>query len=212
MAIDLIEIGKRIRDVRGQRTGIEFGEIIGTSNNMVSIYESGGSWPKPQTLDKIIALSGKTADWLLYGRGDKSCVVAGTQEDYTVIMPVRALAGAGDPCCIDELEPIGQIVVQKDYDGPNIQVVKIRGNSMEPTIMNGSHVGVDIAEKEIISGQLYAVYIPHEGIVVKRIWIGPELVKIASDNPAAPDHDMMNERINWDTFVQGRVKWTLQRY
>lgn len=83
---------------------------------------------------------------------------------------------------------------------------------MEPTIMNGSHVGVDIAEKEIISGQLYAVYIPHEGIVVKRIWIGPELVKIASDNPAAPDHDMMNERINWDTFVQGRVKWTLQRY
>jgi phage repressor protein C with HTH and peptisase S24 domain len=213
MSIDLIEIGKRIREVRGKRTGIEFGKILGVGNNMVSVYESGQSFPKTQTLDTIIQLSGRPADWLLYGKGeDGPVVISEPQGECTATMLVRALAGAGNPCCIDQLEPIGQIIVQKNYNGPNIQVVQIRGTSMEPTIMNGAHVGVDVTAKEIVSGQMYAVYIPHEGIVVKRIWIGPELVKIASDNPTAPDHDMLSERINWDSFVQGRVKWVIQEY
>lgn len=213
MIIDLKEIGHRIRAIRGKRNGDEFGEFIGVSRATVSVYERGEGWPRPETLDKIIQLSGKPADWLLYGRGDGELpVVAEPQEEYTATMPVHALAGAGNPCCIDQLEPIGQIIVQKSYNGPNIHVVEIRGTSMEPTIMDGAHVGVDVTAKEIVSGQMYAVYIPHEGIVVKRIWIGPELVKIASDNPTAPDHDMLSERINWDTFVQGKVKWVIQEY
>lgn len=213
MAIDLQEIGKRIRVVRGKRTGVQFGELLGIGNNMVSVYESGQSFPRPQTLDKIITLSGKPADWLLYGRGDdQENIVAEQAPAYTVTMPVRAMAGAGSPCCIEQMEPIGYINIEPEYDGPNIQVVKIRGTSMEPSIVDGAHVGIDVTDKEVISGQMYAVYMPHEGIVVKRIWIGPELVKIRSDNPQAPDHDMSIDRINWDTFVQGRVKWVLQKY
>jgi len=213
MFMDLKEIGLRIKAVRQKRNGEDFGELIGVSRATISVYERGEGWPRPETLNKIIELSGRPADWLLYGKGDDGPIVAAEpQEEYTATMPVRALAGAGNPCCIDQLEPIGLIIVQKNYNGPSIQVVQIRGNSMEPTIMNGAHVGIDVTAKEITSGQMYAVYIPHEGIVVKRIWIGPELVKIASDNPTAPDHDMLSERINWDSFVQGRVKWVIQEY
>jgi len=140
-------------------------------------------------------------------------LVCETKEDYGVVtMPVRATAGAGYPNCIESLEPIGQITVQRNYDGPNIQVLKVRGNSMEPTIIDGAYIGIDITDKHIISGQLYAVYIPHEGIVVKRIWMGPELVKLESDNKLAPTHDMSIDRIDWETFVQGKVKWVLQEY
>lgn len=213
MFMDLKEIGLRIKAVRQKRNGEDFGELIGVSRATISVYERGEGWPRPETLNKIIELSGRPADWLLYGKDeDGPTTIAEPQEEYTVTLPVRALAGAGNPCCIYQLEPIGQIIVQKNYNGPNIEVVQIRGNSMEPTIMDGAHVGVDVTAKEIISGQMYAVYIPHEGIVVKRIWIGPELVKIASDNPTAPDHDMLSERINWDSFVQGRVKWVIQEY
>jgi phage repressor protein C with HTH and peptisase S24 domain len=211
MKIDLIKIGERIKTVRGDQSGEKFGAQIGVSTNMVSMYENGAAWPKAQTLAKIIKISGKSADWLLFGTPEADLVVAENEPEYTVTMPVRALAGAGDPCCIDQLNPIGQITVSKDYDGPNIQVIQIRGNSMEPTYMDGAHVGVDITSREVISGQAYAVYIPHEGIVVKRIWIGPELVTIASDNPSAPSHEVMADRVNWDTFIQGRVKWVIQK-
>ena len=190
---------------------MEFGSLLGIGNNSVSVYESGQSFPKPQTLDKIIQISGKSADWLLYGKDDTGLNIVSEQPAEYVSIPVRAMAGAGDPFCIDQLEPIGYITVDKDYDGPNIQVIKIRGTSMEPTYMDGAHVGVDITAKEIISGQAYAVFMPHEGIVVKRIWVGPELVKIESDNPAAPNHDVMTDRINWDRVVQGRVKWVIQK-
>jgi len=88
MAIDLIGIGKRIRKVRGTRTGVEFGKLLGVGNNMVSVYESGQTWPKPQTLDKIIELSGKPADWLLYGKGDDAGgIVSELPEEYPAATP-----------------------------------------------------------------------------------------------------------------------------
>jgi len=215
MEIRKEDIGVRIREIREslKMTQSEFAEALGYGYKSISAYENGNTDTSPLLLAKIANLGGQSLDWLIAGKGSlNQTIVAEPQEDYSVTMPVRAMAGAGHPCCIDQLEPIGKITIDKSYDGPNIQVLQIRGNSMEPTIMDGAHVGIDITEKEIISGQLYAVFIPHEGIVVKRIWLGPELVKISSDNISAPDHDMIADRINWDTFVQGRVKWTVQKY
>jgi len=212
MKLNLKEIGERIRKIRGSLNLDEFNKILGVSRSAISNYERGDAFPRPETLSKIVEYGGVSYDWLFTGGSENNTIVAEQLEEYTVTMPVRAMAGAGHPCCIDQLEPIGHITIDKSYDGPNIQVLQIRGNSMEPTIMDASHVGIDVTEKEIISGQMYAVFMPYEGIVVKRIWIGPETVRIASDNPTAPDHELLTERINWETFVQGRVKWTVQKY
>lgn len=212
MNIDLVLVGKRIATVKGKMNGKEFGKLIGVSNKSVSCYESGAVWPKPQTLAKIIELSGKPADWLLFGVEPDAGSVTEPPAQYTVEMPVRAMAGAGDPCCLEQLEPIGHIHVPIEYNGPNITVLQIRGTSMEPHIKDGAHVGIDRTDRHVVSGELYAIYIPHEGIVVKRLYLGPELVTITSDNPSFPDQVMSNERINWDTFVLGRVKWGFLTY
>lgn len=211
MEIDLARIGARIRSVRDERTGIEFGKLIGVSNQSVCAYESGAVWPKPQTLAKIIELSGKSADWLLFGIEPDAGSVA-EPRPHTIAMPVRAMAGAGDPCDLDQLEPIGLIHIPIEYNGPTITVLQIRGTSMEPHIKDGAHVGIDRADRRIISGELYAIYIPHEGIVVKRLYLGPEQITIKSDNPLFPDQVMSIDKINWDTFVQGRVKWGFLMY
>lgn len=206
------KLGARIKQIRSELglKQVELAQRLGVKGPSVSAYETGDSEMSYDSLVLLSKLSGKSIDWLITGEG--SFVVSEQQPEYTATMPVRAMAGAGHPHCIDQLEPIGHITLDKSYDGPNIQVLQIRGNSMEPTIMDNSHVGIDVTDKEVISGQMYAVFIPYEGIVVKRIWIGPETVRIASDNPTAPDHELLTERINWETFVQGRVKWTVQRY
>lgn len=212
-------IGKRLEQIRIKLnlTQDEMGNRLGKGKGSVSKYENGDAAPSFTTLYKYVELSGMSFDWIFTGKSENQVQVTHVEEElvnnnYTVRLPVRAMAGAGHPCCIDQMEPIGHITIDKSYNGPNIQVVKVRGSSMEPTIMDGGYVGVDVNSKEIVSGQMYAVYIPHEGIVVKRIWIGPEIVKIASDNPSAPDHEIMTDRVDWDSFIQGRVKWVLQAY
>lgn len=219
MDTSMKEIGKRLEQIRNalNLTQDEMGIKLEKGKSAISKYENGDAAPTFATLYKYVELGGMSFDWIFTGESKNQAPMTHVGEDLvhynnTVRLPVRAMAGAGNPCCIDQMEPIGHITIDKSYNGPNIQVIKIRGASMEPTIMDGGYVGVDINSKEIVSGQMYAVYIPHEGVVVKRIWIGPELVKIASDNPAAPDHEIMTERINWDSFIQGRVKWVLQAY
>lgn len=208
---DMRKMGERFKSLRelAKLTQGQFGEIIDMHQSAVSALEKGDRLPTTEQLMLAAEFLGKSMDWLLYGGDHTMPVVAERQHEYiaTVTMPVYAMAGAGAPCCIDALEPIRTICVEKKLDGPNVRVIEVRGNSMEPTLLNGSYVGVDITDKNVISGKLYAVYLPYEGIVVKRIWIGPELVKIESDNKAAPSHDMSIDRINWETFIQGRVKW-----
>lgn len=213
--IDLEKLGQRIKSKRLEMkvSQQQFADLLSGHQSAVSAMEKGERLPTTDQLLLLIQNCRMSADWWLFGKEDGGgSQVNEPQEQYTVSMPVRAMAGAGSPCCIDQMEPIGHINVDPAYNGPNVQVIEIRGTSMEPTIVDGAHVGVDITDREIISGQMYAVYIPHEGIVVKRIWLGPELVKIKSDNPQAPDHDMSIDRINWDTFVQGKVKWVIQKY
>ena len=212
--IDAKKIGNKIRDKRleNKQSQTNLAELLGTHQSMISSLENGERLPDIEFVVRFANLFGVGIDWFVADKMEPDLMVAEPLEEYTISMPVRALAGAGSPCCIDQLEPIGHIIVDKTFNGPNIQVVKIRGSSMEPTIMDGSHVGVDILDRTVISGHLYAVFIPHEGIVVKRIWLGPETVRIESDNPAAPNHEVLGERINWDTFVQGKVKWTIQKY
>lgn len=216
MKTDPKAIGARIKKVLEKKglTQRALADLLGVTDPTVSAYIRGTSGIPAEVYSFLSELGDVSIDWLINGRvfTGSATYVSEAQEEYTVTMPVRTMAGAGQPHCIEQLEPIGYIRVEPEYDGPNIQVVKIRGTSMEPSIVDGAHVGIDVTDKEVISGQMYAVYMPHEGIVVKRIWIGPELVKIRSDNPQAPDHDMSIDRINWDTFVQGRVKWVLQKY
>jgi len=211
--IDPKQIGARFREKRLESglTQTQFGERTGIQQSALSGIENGDRLPTTEQLLQVIEAYAGSADWWLFG--DKLVdYVSDPAAEYTVSLPVRAQAGAGNPCCIDELEPIGKINVEKSYDGPNIQVLKIRGTSMEPTIMDGAHVGIDVTSRQVISGQMYAIYLPYEGIVVKRIDIGLEYIKIISDNPRFLDHDIPIKKINKDNFVQGRVVWTIQKY
>lgn len=68
MKINLKEMGERIKGVRGQLTLEDFGKIVGISRSMVSKYENGDAWPKPETLGKIIEFGRVSYDWILMGK------------------------------------------------------------------------------------------------------------------------------------------------
>jgi len=62
-----IEVGERIRAVRGKQTQTEFAEVLGVKKqNYISRYER-GRIPSPDLLVRIAEIGRVTTDWLLTG-------------------------------------------------------------------------------------------------------------------------------------------------
>lgn len=207
-------LGERLKGKRNEckLKQADLADRLSTQQSTISELEKGDRTPTTELLVSLINEFGMTADWWLFGIEPETSIVTKTPPQYTVEMPVRAMAGSGNLCCLEALEPIGHIHVPIKYNDPNITVLEISGTSMEPHIKDGAHVGIDRSDRNIVSGELYAICIPHEGIVVKRLYLGPEFVTIKSDNPIFPDQVLSIDRINWETFVQGRVKWGFLAY
>ncbi|MBI3803127.1 MAG: helix-turn-helix transcriptional regulator [Nitrospirae bacterium] len=66
--ISPMEVGERIRSVRGKRTQTEFAEAIGVKKqNYISRYER-GRIPSPDLLVRIARMGRVSTDWLLTGK------------------------------------------------------------------------------------------------------------------------------------------------
>ena len=151
-----------------------------------------------------------TTDNQPHRSGDNPAI--GDIEKGSVEVGVYAFAGAGGPIELFEYDPIQTIDIPKHWLKPNMQSVLIRGRSMEPTIRDGAVVGVDTDSKQVVSGELYAIWLEYEGAVVKRLYIERDLVRVCSDNPAFKEMQITHDDINGDTFILGKMCWLMQSY
>ncbi len=68
---------------------------------------------------------------------------------------------------------------------PSMVLLQVSGDSMEPIIYHGDHVLIDQAQKDIISGRIYALGI--EGsILIRRVERHPDMLMLISPNPNYP--------------------------
>jgi phage repressor protein C with HTH and peptisase S24 domain len=228
MKIVLKELGGRIKHLRGTLTLDEFGNLVGVSRSMVSKYENGDAWPKPETLSNIVEYGKVSYEWLLTGKtlpesppmvSDSKIAYLRPRTSPEDTLPpgyarasVYYLAGGGVPQELTEYDPISSICLPEQYLKPSIVPIKISGRSMEPVIYNNAFVGVATEEKRVISGEIYAVWLPYEGAVVKRLYMASDKVILKSDNPSFPDIEIPKSEIEGDHFILGRVKWVLQEF
>jgi DNA-binding transcriptional regulator YiaG len=68
--VNLLEVGARIRRLRGRITQEEFSRALGISQAQLSKYELGLSAVPLGVLMKLAKKSGGTADWILTGEGE----------------------------------------------------------------------------------------------------------------------------------------------
>ncbi len=63
-----VEVGHRIRAIRGKQTQVEFAAVLGVKKqNYISRYER-GRIPSPDLLVRIAEIGQVTTDWLLTGK------------------------------------------------------------------------------------------------------------------------------------------------
>tara|TARA_R110000787_G_scaffold12622_2_gene40585 strand:+ start:1840 stop:2514 length:675 start_codon:yes stop_codon:yes gene_type:complete len=201
---------------------IKFANSLSTSSGHVNEILKGkknASYALSKLAEALIeSLSGSgltdVSDKATQGEGESGKGLKGDLKGNprTVSVPVHAFAGAGGPVEIWEHDPVQFVDIPAHWMKPSIQSAIIRGRSMEPTIVDGAVVGVDTEFKQIISGEMYALWMDYEGAIVKRLYVEKDVLRIVSDNKDFPEMRLGRDEINEESFILGKVSWLMQSY
>lgn len=195
-------INRRFREVReeteGPRGKLRFAKKIGESHSNVSRYERGRTLPA-HVIARVVKAYGVSAPWLLTGKGRmfaptraddireiELCVSSGTSGGATVAPTEQELSEflvlplLRDPTAAGP----GRRITDHDVEGPAIihrawcphpnrtDYVRVKGNSMEPVIPDGSIVTIDksYSSPEALVGMVVAVYLAAtEEVTIRRL-------------------------------------------
>jgi transcriptional regulator with XRE-family HTH domain len=142
----------------------------------------------------------------------------GTADEYVPIRILADSASLGQGHLITSEEARGYALIykhalsRKAWNQPRraekIVCLFAAGDSMTPTIQDGSLVAIDIEDtSEIQKGKIYAVEIPDEGVTIKRVYRAGDHLALFADNQATPGFPCcvpLNKSFN---PVRGRVVW-----
>lgn len=147
-------------------------------------------------------------------KGEKVLAELQQAPEQLSIMPVFAVAGAGPAFDDEAAEPFFHIAVPRAYAGGNITTLLISGDSMSPTILDHAVVGVNREKADVVQGKIYAVRLPYEGIVVKRLFLDhvKKCFILRSDNKTGNYPDIEIPFAETDGVIYGRVDWVLQSF
>ncbi len=231
------EVFERIKHATNTRTQVELANVLDIRQSSISDAKRRNSVPADWCM-KLFERFGLNPDWLKKGTGP---MYLRTEMGYAPVEATAALntyedvALYSDPDAKSEIvsvysmqrwpdleagdqansaagpKVVGKLSVPLSYAVPGLKVFQLDSTSMEPLIRKGAYVGVDTTQKQAVSGELYAIRLPYEGLVMKRVFLGPagELF-LRAENPQHPELTLTTDKIG--EALAGRVVWTLNRY
>ena len=191
-----------------QDAGINAQELSKRANvthTSVSYWLSGrNKGMRAETAQRVANALGVSATWLATGEGDRSDKVVVFPEEDCVLLPVlglRASAGYGETPCWEDMEETGEKIPRlrvwfhaHHLNPDSCCFLKVKGDSMSPTIWDGDLILVNRAyQSAILSGKVYAFFIDGD-IRVKRLIqkLNGNLI-LRSDNPDFPEEELPAE-------------------
>lgn len=107
------------------------------------------------------------------------------------------------------LNPIGKLAIPQAYAGNGIVVLKVDNEAASPTVRRGSHVGIDTISTYPTSGELFAVYVPYEGRVLRKLFLKQDekCFILKAENKDIPESHIPAEQKN---LILGRLSWVMQ--
>jgi len=194
----------------------EAAKALGIKYSTYQNIEYSRNKPNSENAKKIVGFYGCTLEWLLTGEGqpfplmsDKVVAPGFPPNDFVLIRQVRGKISAGGGLSPDdEVDLI--LAFRKDWikrkgKPENMSLIKVQGDSMEPTLLSGDLILVDHNKTAIApQGGIYAISINHE-IMIKRVQIlFPEgHLRIISDNKQYEPIEAPIDQVR----VNGKVIW-----
>ncbi|OON34642.1 transcriptional regulator [Izhakiella australiensis] len=225
-------LAERLKSARKEKSLSQkaLGEIVGVSQAAIQKIEVGKARETTKLTELARALEVRP-EWLSSGEGDmrqtepsnirETRLKAGVWEDmehdqdeYVEIPLLNVSLAAGDGSCeLEESSEFG-LVFRKYYlkklgvPESSARVVRVIGQSMEPTLHDGDVVGVNMQETTIRDGKTYAIC-QADLLRVKTLIATPSTVIIRSINrDEYPDEVMDREDFHKNVKVIGKVFWS----
>lgn len=214
---------ERIKRATGARTQVDLAAILGIRQSSISDAKRRQSIPADWLL-KLYRSHGLNPDWITTGEQPQvlregMALPVGVMEPvsgYCADKPksrtlaVSAMTGViADDGSFQE-SPKEMISVPEAFSSQSLTVFKMEHQNMEPILHRGAYLGVNKDQTQLRSGEIFALAVPHEGLVIRRLFNDFEnnRVILRSENPAYKEEYLSADAIN-DRLI-GRVWWVLQ--
>lgn len=209
---------------KGLKKQKEIAAIIGISNGYLSELLSGKKLPSEMLLSLIESKLGINSKWLLNGELpmfmkvskeaglEKPLKVAeegGICKDFVFVPQINGNISPGGRLVEDRMIEMKiafrQGWIQRRGDPKNMSLIRVSGDSMEPTLISGDLVLVDHNRNYIDpQGGIYAIIID-DTIMIKRVQIlfPSKKIRIISDNNRYNPVDVEMDSVR----IYGKVIW-----
>ena len=230
------EIFERIKYATHTRTQIELATVLDIRQSSISDAKRRNSIPSDWCM-KLFERFGLNPDWIKKGTGP---MYLRTETGYAPVDEETPMAAREDTSLYSDLnakslvasvfsmqpdafqeagansEPplkiVGKLNIPLSLAGDGIRAFLLDSTSMEPFLRKGAYIGVDTTQKQVVSGELYAVTLPYEGVGVKRIFpdSARSVALLRTENPQHPELSLPLEKLG--EVVLGRIVWAINKY
>lgn len=210
----------RIRAATHTRTQTEVAKLLGIKQSSISDAKKKNTIPDGW-LVTLYRACGLEPDWILYGqepatRNADGAPPAGVREPGAAYAAVPNRAAVYAMTRTDQetgawvRDPLESIPLPDSLIRPNLVVVRMDNTSMDPGIRRNAYVGIDCADNPLRSGEIYALDMPGEGLVIKRVVrdLENKRLLLVADNPAHHPQSLPLE--NPGVGVVGKAIWVIQ--
>ncbi|MDL2210686.1 helix-turn-helix domain-containing protein [Desulfovibrio sp. OttesenSCG-928-O18] len=231
------EIFERIKLATRTRTQIELANVLEIRQSSISDAKRRNSIPSDWCI-KLFERFGLNPDWIKKGTGpmylrtetgyapvdadvslavrEESALYGDPNAKCHVVSVLSMQPWPGKTVSAEEAEAgprvVGKLSIPLSLAGPAVKVLLLDSTGMEPLIRKGAYIGVDTSQKQVVSGELYAVNLPFEGIAIKRIF--PHSARgesvLRAENPQHPEMTMPTKKLG--EAILGRVVWSINKY
>jgi phage repressor protein C with HTH and peptisase S24 domain len=224
------EVFERIKLATGTRTQVEIAEVLDIRQSSISDAKRRDSIPSDWYM-KLFEKFGLSPDWLKKGSGPmylrtdegyqptdgpQAARVMAEKVQYAdpntkgVVVNVHGGRCEGDEAAGFRPQVVGKLNVPQSLASESLLVLRFDATSMEPLFKRGAFVGIDTAQKAIVSGEVYGVFVPYEGLTLKRIFMDAENNRLTLCSDAGGHPEMHLPADNFQGRIAGRVVWVMQ--
>lgn len=212
-------------------SGLPLGQFAlkaGVSKNTLINYRDGVTSPAAEFLEFLCREFSVDPEWLLLGNGNGEAASGKSAEgdDYLFVplLESRITAGPNGEILYGEVSDrypfkkwwIEKLVGKGFERQSNLCLIRVRGDSMSPTINQGEVALVDTNQaerEEVLSGRIYLVTLPDGSVALKRLVLGRNgngpILACLSDNTSdyRPFEFALDPERSLKSYVLGRVRW-----